>query len=111
MSDYATTTTVAWPARKRRPGPKRATSWREDAHAAITAAIVVGKALGLEGRKLELHVSRTGYPFGARGNHPYKVWLDEFHRILHGYRGPFSDRARKRRRELAAAPGQLTLFE
>lgn len=107
MSDYAAS--PGWPRRKRIPGPK--VPWREVAHEAITAAIGAGKELGLEGRQLELHVSRTGYPFQGRRNHPYKVWLHEFHRILHGYRGPFDDRAKARLRRKAKARGQLELFK
>jgi hypothetical protein len=106
MSDYAAS--PRWPARKPSPGPKR--PWRQQAHEAIMAAIAAGKELGLEGRKLELHVSRNGYPFGKRRNHPYKVWLHEFHRVLHGYRGPFDPRAKARLRRRAKAPGQLELF-
>jgi hypothetical protein len=109
MSEY-TVAPPAWP-RRARPGPRRALApaWRERAHDAIVAAIAAGKALGLEGRKLELHVSRNGYPFDVRCNHPYRVWLHEYHRVLHGRRVPFDPRARRRLRE-RDAPGQAKLF-
>jgi hypothetical protein len=86
------------------------TPWRQAANEAITAAIAEAKALGLEGRALELHVSRA-YPFGDRANHPYRVWLHEYHRVLHGRRVPFDHRARKARAARnGPAPGQLNLF-
>lgn len=107
MSDY-TEAPPRWPARRRTRG-KPVGHWRVAAHEAIEAALAAGRALALEGRALELHVSRHGYPFGERRNHPYRVWLHEFHRIVRGYRGPMSSKARKRIRERAAR-GQLVLF-
>ena len=111
MSDYAVNDPGGpWPRRARaRRFPAGSPSWREQAHDAIVAAIAAGKELGLTGRKLELHVSRQGYAFQVRANHPYRVWLHEYHRILHGRRVPFDPRARKRLRERDAA-GQARLF-
>jgi hypothetical protein len=110
MSDYAAVSRPAWPRRERKRGPA-AVRWRERANAAIVTAIAAGKEAGLEGRELELYVSRNGYPFEGRVNHPYKVWLDEFHRILHGYRGPFDERAKANMRKRKVVPGQRDLFE
>lgn len=113
MSDYMALHPAErpkWPRRRRLDPSRPAPKWRERAHDAIMAAIAAGKELGLEGRSLELHVSRHGYPFDARCNHPYRVWLHEYHRVLHGRRVPFDARARKRLRE-RDAPGQLALFK
>jgi hypothetical protein len=109
MEDYPTLE-ARWPRRPRVRQPQER-PWRERAHEAITAAIAAAKELGLEGRALELHVSRKGYPFGERCNHPYRVWLHEYHRIVHGTRVPFDPRARKARAaKHGPAPGQLALF-
>jgi hypothetical protein len=109
MSDYSVAR-PPWPRRaprRKRPGKP---TWREEARAAIVAAIAAGKELGLEGRRLELHVSRTGYPFQVRCNHPYRAWLYEFHAILHGRRVPFDPRARARLKARAEDPRQARLF-
>jgi hypothetical protein len=111
MSDYMTREPMVWPNRPRdwkarKHASRKGDSWRMKAYAAIVAALKVGRAAGLTGRALELHVSRTGYPFGTRRNYPYEVWLDCFRRLLRGYQGPASRKARKPR-----VPGQLELFD
>ena len=103
MSDYAIT-------RGKCPGKVRAKSWRETSHEAISAALITGADLGLTGRKLELHVSRTGYPFSVRRGYMYQVWLDAFHRRLRRYQGPMDYRARQRRLLARISRGQGELF-
>jgi hypothetical protein len=68
--------------------------WRAPARAAIQVALEGGRALGLEGKALEKHVSGA-YPFGERAMYPYKIWLHEFDRLVRGRRRPFERRKPK----------------
>jgi hypothetical protein len=55
-------------------------SWRDWARDAILAAKAEGERQGLAGAALEKHVRATGYPFGEREMHPYKIWCSEMKR-------------------------------
>lgn len=64
--------------------------WRAEAREAIIAALVDGRSLGLDGAALVGHVDAR-YPFGARVNHPYRIWLDERKTLLRGLLPPKSE--------------------
>jgi hypothetical protein len=51
-------------------------TWRDEARPLVAQAIASGRASGLEGRALYLHVNRS-FPWGERGYHPYKIWQSE----------------------------------
>jgi hypothetical protein len=78
--------------------------WRDKSRSVIAAALKEGRAVGLEGKALEKHVS-AAYPFGLRENHPYKIWLSEFNFQVKG-----KTNKPKPKHELEAA-GQGSLFE
>ncbi len=76
-------------------------TWRDQARPAVARAIADGKDAGLTGRDLLRHI-QAFYPFGSRGNWPYKVWLDEV-------RCQLGSRPRKRT-QASENPDQKALF-
>lgn len=62
----------------------KASDWRRMARDIIRdgARQVVSLHPGITRRDLRRWVSRYFYPFGARENHPYKVWLSELRRQI-----------------------------
>ncbi len=65
--------------------------WRTVSQNVITKALEEGRALGLDGKALEKHVS-AAYPFGERAMLPYKIWLHVFAQLVRGSKKPFEVR-------------------
>lgn len=59
-----------------------ASRWRAIAQDVIREVIA---KVGREDEKALRKAIRDAYPFGARSNHPYKIWCDEVRRQI-GYR-------------------------
>ncbi len=81
--------------------------WRTASRQFITEALAKGRALGLEGKALEKHVS-AAYPFGERAMLPYKIWLHVFAQLVRDSKKAFEVRKNKSGPKLA---GQWPMTE
>lgn len=79
--------------------------YRERAREAIRAALANADRWKADPKR-RLKIVSQAYPFGARENWPYRVWLDEVAAIVKGVKRHSSRRRRRR-----TYPGQMLLFE
>lgn len=77
--------------------------WRTESRRVITEALASGRAIGLEGKALEKHVSNA-YPFGERAMTPYKIWRHVFAQLVRGVNKPMESHKKKGPKTLGEWP-------